>query len=472
MPLSQPIQIDGDGQFTGFVSRQNPTSLPAGTLQYAGNMRLDRGVATTRKGTKRMISSLQIDRAIYAAGVFSLPSDGIDKILLAGTTRLYVFNTQTRIITSFAYPLDRTCASTDGIQIIQANDKAYILRGEATSTPKSCTITYSSGLATVTCSQHGFATNDEVTILGADQTEYNGSQVIRRLNGAEFSFTSTSAPASPATGTILCVRCKPALVFDGTTVDVVSHEKGFGTTDSSFPPASFGAYASNRLVVRTARDTIAVSDYLDFDTWDQTLGIFELNLGDNDEIVGFTPWDDKLLVFKRHSIYIAYLQNTYDGAAQADLGSGSYVTSVTDQVGCSARQTIANAGQNVYFLSDSGVRVLTPQLDLKLLGNSRPLSDPISDIIERISIDSVSKSVGKIFNNRYYLAVPLDGSTYNNAVLVYNLLNEAWESVDTYPDGVRFDGLVVAKYTRAEGDCDELDPGVGCMAIEIDCIIR
>ena len=116
--------------------------------------------------------------------------------------------------------------------------------------------------------------------------------------------------------------------------------------------------------------------------------------------------------------------------------------------------------------------MLDPQLDLKLLGNSRPLSDPIADIIERINDGAVEKAAGKIFNNRYYLAVPLDDSEYNNAVLVYNLLNEAWESVDSYPDGVRFDGFIVENYSKPVDECSELDPGIGCMAVGVDFVVR
>lgn len=438
-------------------------------------MRLDRGVATTRKGTKRMVSGFQVSQAIYASGSFSLPSDGIDKILLAGSSRLYVFNTNTREISSFIYPSGRYITDDDDVQIFQALNKAYILRGEADFDPKVVTsITRSGTTATVTCNLHGFVTGDEVTVYAANETAYNGSHIVTRTGANSFTYQVSGSPTSPATGVgILAVKCKPALVFDGTGVDVVSHVKGFNIANSSFPPAQFGLYYSNRIAVRVARDKIAVSDYLDFDTWDQTLGVWNINLGDNDEIVGFTPWaDDQFLIFKRRSIYIAKLHNAFDEFGAATLTDDSFVQSVTDQVGCVARQSIANAGQVVFFLSDSGVRVLDPQLDLKLLGNSQPLSDPISDIIERINIDAAPKAVGKIFNNRYYLAVPLDGSTYNNAVLVYNLLNKAWESVDTYPEGVRFDGMIVAKYTRPDTDCNELDPGIGCMTIEVDFIVR
>lgn len=473
MPLSLPKATDGDTGFTGFSSRLNPAALPAGTLAYSQNMRLDRGVATTRKGTKRMVSSFQLAQQIYAVGSFSLPGDGVDKILLAGDTRLYQWNTKTKELTSLQYPTGRYLERGDKAYIFQAYDRAYILRGESQSAMRQVTsITVTSGRATVALAGHGFANGAEVTIFGADQPDYNGSHTITTYDPDKFSFAIGST-TSPATGTIYAVRCKPALMFDGSQVTVVSHAKGFGSSDSSFPPADFGIYTGNRLVLRQGRDKICISDYLDADTFDMTLGIFQLNLGENDEIIGFTPWDNnKLIIFKRRAVYIAYLENNYDGAGQSDLGGGSYVQSVTDQVGCAARQTIANAGQAVFFLSDSGVRVLDPQLDLKLLGNSMPLSDPISDIIERINVAAIQGAVGKIHNNRYYLAVPLDGSTYNNAVLVYNILNQAWESIDIYPDGVRFDGLLVANYTRPADECNELDPALGCMRVEVDLLVR
>ena len=35
------------------------------------------------------------------------------------------------------------------------------------------------------------------------------------------------------------------------------------------------------------------------------------------------------------------------------------------------------------------------------------------------------------FDNRYYIAVPVDGAPFNNAILIYNFLNKSWESVDS-----------------------------------------
>jgi hypothetical protein len=51
-----------------------------------------------------------------------------------------------------------------------------------------------------------------------------------------------------------------------------------------------------------------------------------------------------------------------------------------------------------------------------------------------------NRSVGILFDNRYYLAVPLDSAPGindargNNSILVYNFLNGGWESLDTFGD--------------------------------------
>jgi hypothetical protein len=62
------------------------------------------------------------------------------------------------------------------------------------------------------------------------------------------------------------------------------------------------------------------------------------------------------------------------------------------------------------------------------------MSKPIQKTIERINKDYSDKAVSAYYDNRYYLAVPLDDSITNNAILVFNFLNAQWESVDTVQD--------------------------------------
>ena len=446
MALSNQYMVEAENGFIGMQSRLNPLQLEPGYVQYSQNMRMDLGVAITRKGQKRLTTVDITGLPIYGSGVYSTAA-GVEYIVMAMASAIYVYNTATLTVGSaINYPTDRTIASTDKVDLVQANNVMYIFRGQGSDPVSVTSITRVSTTATVTITAHGFSNGNEVIISGATQTDYNGSFVISNVTANTFDYTVGGTPATPATGTIVCKKGKAPLVWDGvSTVSVVPQGVTTGAA-ANMPCSDFGLYFKNRLIVKTARDRIAASDYLDYNTWDVDFAQFVINLGANDSIVGFQPWqEDKFIIFERNSIYYAYIDpNGYTSGAAP--GGTSFIQSLTSEFGCSARRTVVNAGEYLFFLSDHGVYLLNPSLDLKLLGNTTPLSDPISDIIARINATAVAGAVGRTFNNRYYLAVPIDSSTRNNVVLVYSLLNKAWESIDTFPTGMYVDNFVVSLY--------------------------
>lgn len=68
--------------------------------------------------------------------------------------------------------------------------------------PKSCSITSANGIATAICADHGNSDGSPVTIAGAAQSAYNGTQQVRRIDANTFTFPVSGSPASPATGSI------------------------------------------------------------------------------------------------------------------------------------------------------------------------------------------------------------------------------------------------------------------------------
>lgn len=86
------------------------------------------------------------------------------------------------------------------------------------------------------------------------------------------------------------------------------------------------------------------------------------------------------------------------------------------------------------FLSDNGVYALD-FIDLyNLRGQDVPLSESIQETIDTINQDYAHNAVSVYFDNRYYLAVPVNGSTTNNRLIIYNFINKQWESVDSVGD--------------------------------------
>jgi hypothetical protein len=159
--------------------------------------------------------------------------------------------------------------------------------------------------------------------------------------------------------------------------------------------------------------------------------------------VGFTPYlENQLLVFFRNSIHM--INNVA-------ISSAAGVFEITRQRGCVARKSIAASGPQIYFLSDDGVFTLQQGLDpakglgvaiSKVSGEAIPLSRPIQDQFKEVNFASADKACGIVFDNKYYLAVPTGSSTDNNKILVYDILNTAWTSVDSFPAGFVIDDFV------------------------------
>lgn len=468
-------QVDGDAGFIGIDTRANPATLKSGVLQDGRNIRLDLQTLQVRKGLERLLDQANADYigTVIGAGIY-VQSDGSEKIALVS----YNYGTQTNYLTlydpitetigtRFPFPLGRKNI-TGPIQIIQAVNKLYILRGEATryivcdspsSTAKAENNGTPSSIRVTTELPHGLVVGDEF-VIETTHTQWNGPSATNNFVVATVPTTRTftynlTAPHSAGTSGYTIQVAKPVLVFDGTAVNLVKQGVIDGTqlggttpTSCDFPPTSTAIYHKNRIYCKYSKDEIAVSDYLpDVNgNWifDLTIQALTVNQGDEQDIVGFHPWTrDEILVFKNNSIYTAKFA---DNTSSPDvILADSYVRTLTFDIGCIAKRSIANVSGYVFFLSKRGVYRLEPQLDTNLLANTAPMSTQIQKYMDRINQKYVHNSVATVYNGRYYLAVPLDDSAYNSHVLVYNLTNQMWESVDTYPPAFNADGIVIAK---------------------------
>jgi len=110
---------------------------------------------------------------------------------------------------------------------------------------------------------------------------------------------------------------------------------------------------------------------------------------------------------------------------------------ISPSVGCAAPMSVqfvpGAPGGDIYFLAQDGIRALTRANDDTVSGISQAISDPIVSTIERINFAYAHKCVSAVLDNKYHLAVPLDGATENTHVLVFDFQTGAWSVLTWTP---------------------------------------
>jgi hypothetical protein len=195
-----------------------------------------------------------------------------------------------------------------------------------------------------------------------------------------------------------------------------------------------GTFSAPTYTDRKITDEISISDILDSHTFDQIANQFRITGGTTDYLVAMKGfYDDGLVVLNRNSLHLI----------SGTVGSlnDTKVTQLTTEVGCLARKSVVMKANAMFFLSDDGIYAVEFLNDYNLRGADEPISKNIQPYIDRINKNLAAEAVGVLFNNRYYLAVALDSSAGandaigNNTILVFNFLNKAWESIDTFGAG-------------------------------------
>lgn len=141
-------------------------------------------------------------------------------------------------------------------------------------------------------------------------------------------------------------------------------------------------------------DAIIVADdagELDIPTWD------------GDAFLALKNYGSYLLTFKRSSVWRVLGTNPEDYVIKEQFGGG-----------LTLENSVAVDGYSVYMMGERGVMVYdgTEVRDFH--------HDVTKKIFERINADKVDCACAEFCKDTYYLALPLDGSAHNNAILEYN----------------------------------------------------
>tara|TARA_R100001163_G_C5065566_1_gene203557 strand:- start:1064 stop:3352 length:2289 start_codon:yes stop_codon:yes gene_type:complete len=416
-----------------------------------------------------MLNDTAINK-IYGACNFSDPNSNNNEnyIILAANTKGVAIKTSDPTATPVEIPYDGVSISdVDDISMMQAFNKVFIFRkgktaleidfstvditsigsnkftlvdnGDfAVNTTKTSTVFDAvAGKVVVGLENHGYSIGDFIrcTTVGDSGLTLNERQTVAEITSA-----------TPDTFTFFNDTVADVADAAVSTYPKFSREVSEGLGYIHMPCPEFATLHNKRLIMpyqfdqtgssgsptitsRKIFDEVIASDFLDANTYDRQFAALRFNAGTSDFTVGITSFtEDSVLIFNKNSIYRVVGTTNITGAA---------VQILTDEIGATARDTITQIGKNVFFLSDNGVYSLEFLDQYNLRGTQVPLSEPIQGTIDRINQTLAPLSKAVYFDNRYYLAVPLDSTrgandaTNNNTIIVYNFLNNQWESIDS-----------------------------------------
>lgn len=181
--------------------------------------------------------------------------------------------------------------------------------------------------------------------------------------------------------------------------------------------------------------------------------VMDINAADGQEITGLASFmgdsafgaaqlSDVLVVFKSSSIYVCDLSDSNDGVTPAAVAKKTTRKLDTNGLGCTIPGSIALTHKGIVFANNSGVFVLGRDLTVSYFGRY------MEGFWKRVNKDVPLVPVAYHDQHRrqYRISVPIDGSTVNNAVFVYDYTRES-DAGGITPAG-RATGLSAGAWTR------------------------
>jgi len=249
----------------------------------------------------------------------------------------------------------------------------------------------------------------------------------------------TIAQTSVAGGAVTGVTVSDGGAGYSSSPSVVISGDGSGATATarvSPPPTAMRllAVVGNRLIGVGSgqnRNTIYASDILDASVWDDANSII-VGGDDGDEITAIVPfYANRLIVFKKSKIFQVTIP--------PDMTSASdwVVEIISTTVGCAAERTAVQVNSDIFFLSTDGIRTVKRSAADDFTTVGLPISEIVKDVIANINPPSIGNSTAIFHDNRYLVAFPTGSNDFNDTILVYNTILNAFEGTWT-PDVLQF----------------------------------
>lgn len=389
----------GDNQASELI---NMTISPSGNLE-------------SRMGIESMSTNVSGGSAVQGMHYMDTPS--LERLMVATNGTIYKSTSSN----TFATTGGTVTNATVPVDFSQFNNRVYYTDGTGYLQFSNGTTDYRQGTSVLS-----------ITVTN-DGSGYTGVPTVT-ISAPNLAYGTTAS----ATATVVSNKVSSVTVTNAgsgyTSAPTVSFSGGGGSNAAATASVSALAPQGLRLVRQftnrlfavgsgTERNTLYASDILDSEVWKSTNSII-VGGDDGEDIVAIQPfYDYEILVFKPNKIYLVTVDPT------ATTAAGWTVRLLNDRIGCVSGRSVNFVNKDVFFLANDGIRSVARSVadDFYIVGT--PVSEPVKNIIARINKNYITLCNAAFYNNRYFLAIPLDTATTPNYILVYNALFNAFEGL-------------------------------------------
>jgi len=443
--LDDLLAFDGIRSFAGGQASGLQSDLLAeNQVQELINMTLSpKGSLETRRGLVNFnTTATSQEGSIGGMRFFSPADDDKQRLVTVTQGRLYDINSNG---SAYLHPEEQTWGAT-------------------TSTWQNETIKYADGFSTnfdISVSMAQF--NNKMYMADADGPlyYYDGDVATRQggkvraiivTSGGTGYTSATATITGPSWGgelptlvtTVAGGAVTGVVVVDGGSgyggtpeVTIIGNGSGATATATVSPPPSnlrLLINANNRLFAAGSgqyKNTLYCSDILDPSVWDASNSAV-INADDGDEITAIVPYyENRIIVFKKRRIFQVTIPP--DMTTAADW----VIQLISNTVGCVASASAVQVNSDIFFLSDDGIRSLVRSASDDFTSVGLPISEVIKDVIQEINTAEIGISAAAFYDNRYFLAVPTGSNDFNDTIIVYNTILQAFEGTWT-PNVMQF----------------------------------
>lgn len=154
---------------------------------------------------------------------------------------------------------------------------------------------------------------------------------------------------------------------------------------------------------------------------------FEVRTNDGDQILGTKAYNNNVIVHKENSFH----------KIVGDNPGNFQLVELSQQFGCLSNKTVIEFKEDLVWLDTRGiVRYNGASWDL--------ISTPVEDVFRRMNISAAKEKAVAVhykYRNQVWFGVPVDNSTVNNLIVVWDYLVDAW----TFFEGFNLSSATYAK---------------------------